>query len=557
MGVIILFWIMGITDPFILALDTLGMQVYDLTLSPGIYPGEGCFPCVLQTLKDPLLLPQYGRVFGEKLLHGSDTPEGVLRGALLCMDSTVTLGGTTYYPDSLLHKLLPALHPHIASAIHLLYSTPPPSYLKDIYIEEDETNTLKLLDSLLVHQRTPPYQEYLLLYRHLSRLIKILKDTTVVLPDTNFSIHIGKWTLVWGDSKNNSYTPDSLTVIIDIGGDDSYMVNQTTPLIIDISGNDTYTGMIGVNGAVIDIYGNDTYKSDTIGIGVGAFGVGLCWDLSGDDIYICSHIGIGVGFYGIGLVVDLNGQDTYIGKFLCQGVGLTQGVGALIDLTGDDTYTVSGGIEDHREKGQYAHLSQGFAFGIRDIYPGGIGILVDGNGNDSYTGSYFVQGASYWFGMGILYDLHGNDRYTARRYSQGAGIHLSLGVLMDREGNDIYSSWGVSQGCGHDLACGILLDQGGNDTYSSEWLSQGAGNANGLGILADRRGNDIYIARKTSQGGTGGLTRNYHSIGILIDSNGDDFYSMGANDSVWVKDSFGVGVDTSIPTSFFQLPIVP
>ncbi len=108
---------------------------------------------------------------------------------------------------------------------------------------------------------------------------------------------------------------------------------------------------------------------------------------------------------------------------------------------------------------------------------------------------------------------------------------------------------GVSQGCGHDYSCGWLIDRHGDDIYSSYDLSQGAGSANGVGIIADLLGNDgYYIYRKQNTQGFGDPRRDYGSLGLFLDTDGDDRYDgNGANESFWQTPSkWGGGLDRSI-----------
>jgi HEAT repeat protein len=190
-------------------------------------------------------------------------------------------------------------------------------------------------------------------------------------------------------------------------------------------------------------------------------------------------------------------------------------------------------------------MSQGYAYGIRPDYSGGVGLIWDGQGNDTYVADIFGQGGSYWFGLGAIVDEQGNDRYLGYQYCQGSGIHLSLGALVDEAGDDSYAASTVSQGCGHDYAPGFLIDRAGNDHYEAAGLSQGAGNANGIGILVDEKGDDAYSARDASSTqGHGNPLRDFGSVGVLLDFGGTDQYvGHGKDGGWWASGMWGTGWD--------------
>jgi hypothetical protein len=218
-----------------------------------------------------------------------------------------------------------------------------------------------------------------------------------------------------------------------------------------------------------------------------------------------------------------------------------------VDSYGNDQYRVGWKYGDVlRYENHYLSLSQGFGYGLRPHFSGGIGLLVDGDGHDSYNADIFGQGASYWFALGGLIDYSGTDRYIAHQYAQGSATHLCLAALIDVDGPDLYSSKGVSQGCGHDLAFGLLLDCAGDDQYHAYDLSQAAGSANGIGMQLDLDGNDGYLVRaKHNTHGYGNPRRDYGSIGLFLDLNGIDIYSgYGADSTYWITESrWGIGAD--------------
>ncbi|UCD94661.1 MAG: HEAT repeat domain-containing protein, partial [Candidatus Zixiibacteriota bacterium] len=189
---------------------------------------------------------------------------------------------------------------------------------------------------------------------------------------------------------------------------------------------------------------------------------------------------------------------------------------------------------------------QGFAYGFRPYTSGGIGAIVDFGGNDTYVSDIYGQGSSYWWSLGVLFDDGGSDQYISYQYAQGAGIHMSLGLLLDQDGDDFYRGKGLMQGCGHDYGCGMIVDRHGNDIYKAYDLSQAAGSANGIGILIDDRGDDAYfVMRAQNTQGYGNPRRDFGSIGMFMDLEGEDRYvGNGADKSIWKTDSrWGGGMD--------------
>ncbi len=353
-------------------------------------------------------------------------------------------------------------------------------------------------------------------------------------------------------------------IILDPGGNDRYQlaydINNPHPVLIaDADGDDLYEstsdfglacGALSVS-ILIDYKGNDIYRAGNFSLGAGYFGIGYLLDKEGDDSYFGDTFTMGAGTFGWGLLVDQQGNDTYNGHLFCQGFGFVRGIGGIVDFDGNDVYTVQGKYPESFHSGtHYQSLSQGFGLGWRPLMSGGVGFIYDYGGNDYYLADFFAQGSSYWWSLGILYDKDGNDRYITHQYAQGAGAHMTLGILMDENGDDVYRSHGVCQGCGHDYSCGWLIDKGGNDVYSAHDLAQGAGQANGIGIFQDATGNDSYFTTlKHNTQGYGNPRRDYGSIGLFLDLDGDDRYGAnGRNNSFWtIPSKWGGGLDRSIP----------
>lgn len=348
-------------------------------------------------------------------------------------------------------------------------------------------------------------------------------------------------------------------IIIDLGGDDEYYLSRSpdfrNQIIIDLSGNDRYTARsphtMGAGffstGILDDWAGNDIYLAGDYSQGCGIFGTGILLDRSGDDTYK-GNIGCqAASSFGCGLLLDYAGRDTYSAALYSQGFGFIMGASALVDYSGNDSYAAGWKYGDIlRYEDHYVSLSQGFGYGLRPYFSGGIGLLIDGAGNDQYAADIFGQGASYWYALGGLLDYGGNDNYIAYQYAQGAATHMCLAALVDVGGDDLYSSKGVSQGCGHDVAFGLLLDCNGNDQYSATDLSQAAGSANGIGFLIDLHGDDGYLARaQNNTHGYGNPRREFGSIGLFLDLQGIDTYrGYGKDNTYWVTPSkWGIGAD--------------
>jgi len=369
--------------------------------------------------------------------------------------------------------------------------------------------------------------------------------------------------IVIGGSGENHYS-DEFAIIIDLEGNDTYSQNAggtmgkfPFALCLDLKGDDKYfsgsfaafgTGLFGC-GILIDEEGDDYYSTVETNLGTGWVGTGILLDKKGSDKYFSDFSSQGAAFLGIGLQIDESGNDIYQGTIFCQGFGYLAGFGALLDRTGNDFYLVQQKYTDLLRYNDHAvSLSQGFGFGHRPDYSGGIGLLDDISGNDTYVSDIYGQGSSYWYSLGFLVDRDGHDNYNSYQYSQGAGIHISVGGLLDENGNDNYSANGVSQGEGHDLGVGYLLDIKGNDDYVCYDLSQGAASHHGVGTLADLSGNDGYLSKNAyTTHGHGRMSRNYGSIGLILDLQGTDFYTAkGEDKDFWISSTYGAGIDYPI-----------
>ncbi|MEJ2354301.1 MAG: hypothetical protein P8Y62_00100 [candidate division WOR-3 bacterium] len=369
-------------------------------------------------------------------------------------------------------------------------------------------------------------------------------------------------TLVIGTEGDDKY--ENIPFIIDPGGDDKYIncggttglidASKSISFVIDLAGDDSYdadeivsiaSGLFGV-GLVFDFKGDDVYRSSHYSIGCGYLGFGYLKDFEGDDVYGGGIFSLGAGNFGIGILIDSKGKDFYNTSCYGEGFGSTKGFGLLADMEGSDIYYAGGQYFDAPlNPDSYNSMSQGFAMGIRPDYGGGIGFLYDGGGNDFYNADVYAQGSSYWCSAGFLVDESGQDRYIATEYAQGAGIHLSYGYLCDLKGDDHYfSRSGPSMGEGHDLACGILIDSSGNDSYSVSG-GLGVGLANSFGLFADLSGSDVYNITEELGIGDANYARGFSGIGIFLDLAGKDYYpySRGYDDGLWINKDFGIGID--------------
>jgi hypothetical protein len=363
---------------------------------------------------------------------------------------------------------------------------------------------------------------------------------------------------------------------IGTNADDIY--TKEYAFLFDPSGNDSYNGSIQTSHNhpfywFLDLDGNDTYQNETIaGLFSVFFGLGIHEDTYGDDFYrgndfsfsaifgFQQHIddqgddfygtglhSLAAGSFGISLLLNSDGNDTYSTTELGEGFGGVLGFGMLLDGQGNDIY-FAGGKYKHAPlvPDDFRSLGQGFGFGMRPDFAGGIGVLGDFGGNDFYNGGVYAQGSAYWYALGILIDDAGNDFYNAVYYPQGSGIHLAGGFLLDCAGEDhYYSKHGPGQGAGHDYAVGFLLDKDGDDIYSIEG-GNGLGLTNSVGIFIDSSGNDRYERNFSSNYGFANQARDAGGIGLFLDLDGEDFYPLEhtQNNSEWQKGTFGISIDT-------------
>lgn len=264
--------------------------------------------------------------------------------------------------------------------------------------------------------------------------------------DVKTSILTTKYGKIAIGGKGNDIYKGNFIAIIDLGGDDTYNLEQFdsqlsfySPIrfIIDMEGNDKYngkdynigSGYFGAN-IIIDYKGNDTYTANNYSIACGIFGVGIIDDYDGNDKYINHNFGIASSFYGIGILNDFSGDDIYESMNLSQSFSSTKGLSILKDNKGNDKYS-------YKPKG--GEYLQSVTLGNKISGAGSLSFLFDNAGNDSYLAKYKSQSFAGQNGISVLYDYNGNDFYNSLIFSQAAASEFSITLLRDYLGNDKYS----------------------------------------------------------------------------------------------------------------------
>lgn len=380
-----------------------------------------------------------------------------------------------------------------------------------------------------------------------------------------------KWgKFIIGGTGDNTYY-GNFDAIIDIGGNDVYRgrcggaigeLSQPYSLVIDLEGDDLYdsqgkdvahgAGFLGI-GVVVDGDGDDTYRSNAYSQGAGLFGIGFHVDHNGADDRRGGYFMQGAGHCGIGILIDTGddkSDDRYLSSCWSQGFAGTFGYGLLFDDGGDDTYK-AGGTYFHAPllPHDYRSFSAGFGMGWRPRAGGGIGVIYDkGDGNDFYDQEVMSIGSSYWYSIGIAIDEGGNDSYNLAHYGMGVGIHLSLGALYEMGGDDQYHSrHGVVGATAHDFSVGLMVDSEGDDYYivGDGW---GGSLTNSYGLFIDKQGNDTYATRGGSgySFGKARWARGFAGAAVFLDLEGTDVYPKGVSardSSIWIQTGWGIGMD--------------
>ncbi len=382
--------------------------------------------------------------------------------------------------------------------------------------------------------------------------------------DTSLRFEGDRLTVKIGGRGRNEYIVEEDTLIVDVSGNDVYKFKSFTgnSLVVDLSGKDVYrgksaSGFFGI-GVVVDKSGDDIYEGADRTQGVGFLGAGYLLDMSGNDSYKADSVSQGAGVFGVGILEDRSGEDTYRSGMYSQGFGFTKGAGAVVERGGRDVYhSVASEVDELRYSDHYLSLSQGFGYGLRPYWSGGMGFIFEKGGNDVYSSDIYGQGAAYWFALGAVMDSAGNDHYRSYQYAQGSGIHFAFGVLLDVKGDDSYSSHGVSQGCGHDIGAGVLLDVEGEDYYTTQSLSQGGGNANAISVLIDGKGDDAYLSVKDNTRGYSDRRRGFGCVGLFLDLKGKETYGgpYGEEGGWWTHSTYGAGIDGDFDVDSIKKPL--
>ena len=333
------------------------------------------------------------------------------------------------------------------------------------------------------------------LYKELSinneRLKKLPNEMTKDVKTSILNTKYGK--IAIGGKGNDVYTGNFIA-IIDLGGDDTYNLEQFdsqlsyySPIrfIIDCSGNDNYkgkdfnigSGYFGVN-FIIDNSGNDTYSANNYSIASGIFGVGIIDDADGNDKYINNNFGIAASFYGIGILNDNKGDDTYESFNYSQSFSSTKGLSILRDNQGDDKYLFK------KNGGEY---NQASTIGNRISGSGSLSFLLDNAGNDNYLAKYKSQSYAGQNGISVLLDKSGSDYYNSLIFSQASAAQYSIALLRDYLGNDTYSQVFSFAANTSYYSYSLFNDNNGDDYYIE---STNYGNQNYASFFIDEIGKD-------------------------------------------------------------------
>jgi len=367
-------------------------------------------------------------------------------------------------------------------------------------------------------------------------------------------------------SSKNQVIAEEYSIIIDLGGNDTYSGSHAVPrsfenavgTIVDISGDDKYvnesgvadfcTGLFGV-GSIIDLSGDDDYSCGESGLASAWQGTGILVDYEGNDRYNSTSSWCqGSAHAGVGLLMDFAGNDTYLSIEQSQGFGSSLGIGAILDVDGNDRYNAEGVYSapfyNNTAFCQGAGFGRRADFGDRRSLAGGVGILVDGDGDDSYWGPVYVQGCGYWWAAGIFEDRGGNDNYRCWQYSLGSAPHMAIGCMVDLSGDDKYNAYyGDSStqyhSCARDGSIGVFIDGQGNDLYYNRNRSAGEGELNSIAFFWDRTGDDVYQSNLDGRfignppygfaakyGNNGNMRDEIMTVSIFLDSDGHDIYNM-------------------------------
>jgi len=370
------------------------------------------------------------------------------------------------------------------------------------------------------------------------------------------------------ERESRSATPSAQEPVSGVQGE--VLLHRETEygdLIIGGPGANRYTTTQA--SVIIDVGGDDTYETEYDLSRLGRFPLRIVIDLHGDDVY--GHrgaVGPGAGVFGLGILLDQEGDD------LCaQGVDPARGRARQALLSSDSLGSGIRWVDPARVYGGEppASLDGGFSFGASFF---GIGLHLDRAGNDTYLVDKWALGAASAPGVGVLADESGDDWYVAAIQSVGIGFNKGVGILRDAgAGADRYQSWGVYRssytyrepnytvdagyegfgiGAGSgwrsergmtrrpELALaafvggiGLVSDGGGDDVYVGSTFGMGVGFTAGIGMLVDGSGDDVYVEMKGEEDHGGFAEGVHHGTGLFLDRAGNDFYSGGFAGAGW------------------------
>ncbi len=368
-----------------------------------------------------------------------------------------------------------------------------------------------------------------------------------------------------GNSHHGGNGRGTVSVVIDVGGDDLYVNSGGESGLWCPAG----AGILGIN-IVADLSGNDLYTStEFYAQGCGLGGVGILWDRAGDDRYHALGGAQGFANYGVGILCDVAGNDFYHAYNCAQGCGLTRGCGMLVDFFGDDRYIADDDtilFPSPQSKDHNANMCQGAGYGVRRDYidahsvAGGVGLLVDGGGTDDYWGGVFCQAVGYWYGIGVLDDRGGNDRYRGVWYTQSATAHMGVSCLVDSGGDDVYQGVMTMGACAaHDFSVSVFVETAGNDSFQHKANCLGTALNSSVSLMIDRAGNDVYSCENglgyAINSAAAGIRSEAATYGLFLDLDGTDVYpgSSRFDNGHWVQpdtsdhpDVRAAGLDYSI-----------
>jgi hypothetical protein len=305
---------------------------------------------------------------------------------------------------------------------------------------------------------------------------------------------------------------------------------QAADVIIDLGGQNTYVGE-ATRAWIVNFEGGNHYKAPSISLGAGILDCRVLWDWQGNNVYEGQSMTQGFGAFGMGLLINEGGGNTYRADMFAQGAARSWSAGLLANRGGHNIFQ-AGGKYVHKplleKEGFTETMGQGFAIGFRGdnngtpSRSGGIGLLWSGAGYNTYAGGTFCQGASYWFAFGCLCDDGGNNQYVANYYSQASAMHMTVAALITHGSQNVYAiNIGASHAIGHDWGIAMLWTEGGSNLYAAGGASAGTAIANGVGIFVVSAGNNRFMLDGPA---SANLARDSGSLALFVELGGKSLY---------------------------------